>query len=237
MSSSTTTLSIVEFAHPFTLFDKWFQEAKEAKGEVWPNALSLATATPDGIPSVRTVLMQRHEIGRVAWYTNYTSRKGEELDANPRAAILFYWNKLARQVRMEGTVVKGTKEESDEYFASRPRDSRIASIASAQSKVLEGGTAQLNAEVEEMKKKFRVEVDPDAQRQQKDGEDASENAPVVQLLDVPRPDHMGLFWLTPHKIEFWEEGAFRVHTRNVYDLVETDGDSKTKAWKHYMLYP
>src|SRR3989338_4222968 len=166
MSSATTNKNHVDFAFPFKLFDKWFQDAKEAKGEVWPNAMSLATATPDGMPSCRTVLMQRHDIdrGRIAWYTNYTSRKGDEIESNPRAAVVFYWNKLQRQVRMEGDVVRGTKEESDEYFASRPRDSRIASIASSQSKILEGGTAQLNQEVAELKAKFQTKVQNDVEK-------------------------------------------------------------------------
>jgi pyridoxamine 5'-phosphate oxidase len=227
ISSSTTAkaaAAIFEFAHPFLLFDKWFTEAKNAQGEAWPNAMSLATSTPDGFPSCRVVLMQKHEIGRIAFYTNYTSRKGEELAANPRAAVVFYWNKLQKQVRMEGVVSKGTKEESDLYFASRPRESRIASIASKQSKILEGGKEQLAAEVMAVRKSFeeKKEIENDEEEQ-------------VQLLDVTRPEHMGLYWITPSKIEFWHEGEFRVHNRSVYDLFEQEEGKK--MWKQNMLYP
>ena len=233
MSTITTKNKLIPYALPFELFAKWLDEAKQVKGEKWPNAMTLATATKDGMPSARTILMQRHKVGAIGWYTNYNSRKGCEIEENPRAALLFYWNQLERQVRFEGKVIKASKEESDEYFATRPKESRIASIASQQSQVLEGGLEQLKQEVDQVRSQFVVKND-DKNNSNDDGGD-------VVLGDVPRPeDRMGMYWLIPSKIEFWQDGEWRLHKRDVYEIVEnkTHGDEEClPGWKHYNLYP
>ena len=120
---------------PVQLFDRWFADARRVKG-LEPNAMTLATADAEGRPSARIVLLKGYDDAGLVWYTNYTSRKGHELDANPRAALLFYWAPLERQVRVEGPVELVTPEESDAYYAVRPLDSRIGAWASPQSEVI-----------------------------------------------------------------------------------------------------
>jgi pyridoxamine 5'-phosphate oxidase len=120
---------------PLQQFEAWFAEARDA-GMRAPEAMAVATATPDGAPSVRMVLLKGVDERGFAFFTNYESRKGGELDANPRAALLFYWEPLGRQVRVEGRVERVSEEESDAYFASRPLGSRLGAVASKQSRPL-----------------------------------------------------------------------------------------------------
>lgn len=174
---------------PFKLFQLWFEEAK-AKEINDPNAMALATATPDGRPSLRMVLLKGFDEQGFVFYTNLESRKGRELAANPHAALCFHWKSLERQVRVEGDITPVSDAEADAYFASRPRDSRIGAWASAQSRPLEG-LFKLEREVAKYAAKYAV------------GE-------------VPRPPHWSGFRLHPETIEFWQAKPFRLHERRVY---------------------
>jgi pyridoxamine 5'-phosphate oxidase len=174
---------------PFKLFQTWFDEAK-AKEINDPNAMGLATATPDGRPSLRMVLLKGFDEDGFVFYTNLESRKGRELKANPHAALCFHWKSLERQVRVEGPITPVSDAEADAYFASRPRDSRIGAWASAQSRPLEG-LFKLEREVAKYAAKYPVG-------------------------DVPRPPHWSGFRLSPDVIEFWQAKPFRLHERRVY---------------------
>jgi pyridoxamine 5'-phosphate oxidase len=174
---------------PFQLFDEWFAEAQAGEPNE-PNAMALATADSDGRPSVRIVLMKAHGPDGFVFYTNQRSRKGEELAHNPRAAVLFHWKSLRRQVRIEGRVSPVSAEEADAYFASRSRDSQLGAWASNQSSPL-ASRAEFEKRYEEMKAKF-------------DGH------------DVPRPRHWGGFRVTPETIEFWTDRPHRLHERRLF---------------------
>ena len=176
---------------PLAQFDAWFRAAAEANVPV-PEAMVLATASAAGAPSARMVLLKGHDERGFVFYSGYTSRKGAELEANPRAALLFHWQALGRQVRVEGTVARLPVEESDAYFATRPLASRIAAAASLQSRPLES-----RAELE------RRVADLAAAR----GE------------DVPRPEAWGGYRLAPSRYEFWEHGDDRLHDRFAYERV------------------
>jgi pyridoxamine 5'-phosphate oxidase len=152
--------------------------------------VALATAAPDGTPSVRVVLLHGLDERGFVFYTNYTSRKAAELDANPRAALCFYWPWIDEQVRVEGSVVRISAEESDAYFVSRPRGSRLGAWASQQS--------QLVASREELMARFR-----EAEARFEGG-------------DVPRPPFWGGYRLSPDVMEFWRAGEFRLHDRVRY---------------------
>jgi pyridoxamine 5'-phosphate oxidase len=175
--------------NPNLLFDAWFAEA-EASEPNDPNAVALATATPDGRPSVRMVLLKGHDRRGFVIYTNLDSRKGEELATNPQAALLFHWKSLRRQVRIEGPVETVSAAEADAYFASRSRDSRLGAWASDQSRPLDR-RATFEARVEEMRVRF-------------DGR------------DVPRPPRWSGFRVLPERIEFWQDRAFRLHERRLF---------------------
>ena len=155
-----------------------------------PEAAALATASPDGLPSVRMVLLKRLDERGLVFHTHYSSRKGRELTANPHAALLLYWDPLGRQVRAEGTVERVAPEESDGYFATRPRAGRIAALASRQSEVL-ADRATLERRVAEL-------------------ESAHAGG------EVPRPDWWGGFRLVPETWEFWQHRASRLHDRFRY---------------------
>ena len=155
-----------------------------------PVAVTLATATPDGRPSARVVLLRRVDAQGFWFYTNYESRKAQELLANPRAAICCYWPWLDEQVRIEGTTDQTDALDSDEYFAGRPRGSQIGAWASAQSRPLTG-----RAELEARYRTLEAEYEG---------------------LPIPRPPFWGGFRLTPERIEFWRAGTFRLHERLVY---------------------
>lgn len=252
-SQAKSSLIRVPFSAPFEQFEKWFEEAKLAKGEKWPNAMQLATCSRDAFPSVRTVLMQqaKRDTG-IAFYTNYNSRKASELAENPRAAVVFYWTALERQVRLEGNVRKASKEESDEYFSSRPRNSQIASIVSKQSHVLENGHSQLVREFEEMKltllhpsavtrtaatativttETATTSMNDNNNKKSNSIENENNNITDVDVdVIIRRPeDGMGLFWIEPVRWEFWQEGQHRLHQRTVFELCRCENESSLSS--------
>ncbi len=176
---------------PIDQFRTWF-DAAVAAGFPEPEAAALATATPDGSPAVRFVLLRGIDPGGVRFYTNYRGRKGRELAANPRAAMTIYWQPLGRQVRFEGVVEKTSAQESDEYFHSRPPGSRISAIVSPQSEVI-AAREPLERRAEELSALHRH--DPAA---------------------LARPEHWGGFRLVPSVVEFWLARRHRLHDRLVY---------------------
>jgi pyridoxamine 5'-phosphate oxidase len=174
--------------NPFEQFQLWFAEASGLMEE--REAVALATASLDGTPSVRMVLLRHHDGRAFGWYTNYDSRKGSELAANPRAALLWYCESLGRQIRIEGDVEKMSDAESDVYFSTRHRGSQLGAHASQQSQPL-ASRAELEAKVEEF--------------------DA-----LYEGRDVPRPSFWGGYRLTPIRFEFWQHREDRLHDRIVY---------------------
>jgi pyridoxamine 5'-phosphate oxidase len=175
-----------EATDPFALFHAWMKEAGAAE-PVDPEAMALATADAEGLPNLRMILLKGADERGFVFYTNCESAKGEELAANPKAALLFYWKSLGRQVRIRGTVEPATEAEADAYFATRHRESQIGACASMQSRPLKSRTV-LEAEVERLTKAFG------------DGE-------------VTRPAYWRGYRLVPLEIEFWKHGAFRLHDR------------------------
>jgi pyridoxamine 5'-phosphate oxidase len=175
---------------PIEQFGRWFDEAVAAAvREV--NAMSLATATRDGRPCVRIVLMKDFDASGFVFYTNYDSRKGRELQDNPRACALFFWSELERQVRIEGTVSRISAEESDRYFAQRPLDAQLGAWASPQSQPI-ADRAELEARLDGVRARFSLETAP------------------------PRPPQWGGLRIAPAQIEFWQGGAARLHDRLLY---------------------
>jgi pyridoxamine 5'-phosphate oxidase len=175
-------------ADPLAQFSRWFSEALNSQLPE-PNAMTLATVGENGRPSTRVVLIKAFDARGITWYTNYESRKGRELAANPFAALQFHWAELERVVRIEGRVEKTSAAESDEYFASRPLDSRIGAWASPQSQVIES-RGVLMANVARCAAKF--------------------------MLHPPRPPHWGGFRLAPDAWEFWQGRKSRLHDRLRY---------------------
>jgi len=175
---------------PLEQFRRWFAEAAEALDV--PEAMALATATPDGAPSVRMVLLKGADERGLVFYSHYTSRKGRELEANPQAALLFYWSPLGRQVRVEGTVGRVSVAESDSYVAARPRDAQLGALASRQSEPLDS-LDELN------------ELLAGAKSDLGDG-------------PVTRPATWGGFLVVPGAWEFWQHRASRLHDRFRYEL-------------------
>ena len=174
---------------PFQLFDIWLAEA-EASEPNDPGAMALATAGQDGQPSVRMVLLKGHGPDGFVFYTNDESAKGEQLHENTKAALLFHWKTMRRQVRVEGSVERTTDAEADAYFATRARDSQLGAWASDQSRPLED-RALFEARFEEVKRQF-------------DGQ------------DVPRPPHWGGYRVIPERIEFWSDRPHRLHERRLF---------------------
>jgi pyridoxamine 5'-phosphate oxidase len=174
---------------PFVEFARWFAEAQAAQAAD-ANAMTLATATADGAPSARIVLLKAFDERGFVFFTDYRSLKGAELEANPRAALVFYWAELDRQVRITGGVALASHEESERYFRSRPLGSRLGAWASHQSRVIPGRAA-LEADLREVEERY------------KDG-------------DVPLPPHWGGYRVVPDAIEFWQGRENRLHDRIRY---------------------
>jgi pyridoxamine 5'-phosphate oxidase len=187
---------------PIALFCDWLRAATETEPND-PNAMSLATATADGRPSVRIVLLKRVDQAGFAFYTNAESRKGMELLANPHAALCFHWKSLRRQVRVEGTVTELPETEADAYFHSRSRGSQIGALASRQSRPLES--------------RNRLETLVACFETQYPGE-------------VPRPEYWRGYLVRPEAIEFWQDGAHRLHDRIVFTR-------RGEGWRKTRLYP
>lgn len=188
---------MADLNEPFDLFNSWFEMAKESELND-PSAMNLATATPDGRPSSRMVLLKDFDAAGFVFYTNLESNKGKQLADNAHVALNFHWKSLRKQVRIEGAAASVSDEEADAYFQSRPRGSRIGAWASDQSRPMEGMFV-LERRVAEFTAKFHV------------GE-------------VPRPPHWSGFRVDPQLIEFWSDGKFRLHERIVY---HRDGDAWT----------
>lgn len=174
---------------PFRQFDKWFQEAEAAKIPE-PNAMVLATASRDGRPSVRTMLLKEVDGRGFVFYTNYQSRKSRELDVSPHAAVVFPWIVLERQVMVEGPVTKVSREEAETYFHSRPLLSQLSAWASQQSAIISGRKVLEDA-IKELEKKYAGAV-------------------------VPLPPHWGGYRLAPETVEFWQGRRSRLHDRLRY---------------------
>lgn len=181
--------SAIPETDPFALFEAWYGEAKASEPND-ANAMALATATPDGFPSVRMVLLKGHGPDGFVFYTNAESRKGEQIRSNMRAALLFHWKSLRRQIRIEGPLVEVTNGEADAYFHSRPRVSQIGSAASDQSRPLPERQIYLDR-VAALEARF-----PEG--------------------DIPRPPHWTGFRLSPRRIEFWRDREFRLHDRRLF---------------------
>jgi pyridoxamine 5'-phosphate oxidase len=187
---------------PIALFRAWIQEA-EATEPNDPNAVALATASREGLPSVRMVLMKRVDERGFAFYTNAESQKGLELAENPHAAMCFHWKSLRRQVRISGSVTELPAEDADEYFHSRSRLSQLGAAASAQSRVLESREV-LEAKVRALEAEFPGEI--------------------------RRPDYWRGYVLRAERIEFWQEGAGRLHDRYLFLRAE-------EGWRVERLFP
>jgi pyridoxamine 5'-phosphate oxidase len=177
-------------ADPLAMFAAWFAEA-EAREPNDANAMTLATATPEGRPAARIVLLKGWDAAGFVFYTNKESRKGEELRANAQAALLFHWKTLHRQVRIEGAVQDATEAEADAYFASRARISRLGAWASSQSRPL-AARAELEARLKRYEAAYPGE-------------------------EVPRPPYWAGFRVVPRHFEFWQDMPFRLHDRTVFD--------------------
>ena len=196
-------MSITPTSDPLDLFRAWFDAAKERE-PTEPNAVALATVAADGHPSLRMVLLKGVDARGFVFYTNFESRKGRELLATGRAALCFYWKSLKRQVRIEGPAAQVENEEADAYFGSRDRGSQLGAWASLQSRPM-SGKMELMGRVAKFTAQYGISA-------------------------VPRPPHWSGFRIAHERIEFWQEGRFRLHDRLVY---EREG----AGWKTEVLYP
>ena len=179
-----------EFENPIDLFREWFNEAKKSEIND-PNALSLATADKNGLPSVRVVLLKDFSQTGFIFYTNLNSKKSSDLKINPEASMCFHWKSLLRQVRINGKIKKVSDKEADEYFSKRPYGNKIGAWASNQSQILEN-LYELFQSIKKYEKKY------------------------IQEKNVPRPNHWSGWKLEPKEIEFWKDGENRIHQRLKY---------------------
>lgn len=175
--------------NPYQQFEKWFQEALQAE-VLEPNAMTLATANKDGIPSARIVLLKEFTEEGFVFYTNYKSKKGKEIESNPYAALIFFWADLERQIRIEGVVEKVSEEESNQYFYSRPKGSQLGALTSPQSKTIPNREF-LEEKLAHLEKEY-------------------------QDKEVDKPIYWGGYRVIPNRIEFWQGRSNRLHDRIVY---------------------
>lgn len=205
MSQSSLTISdFTERAEPFRLFAEWLDEATRSEPND-PNGLALSTVDPDGMPDVRMVLLKGFDEHGFVFYTNLESAKGREILASMKAAMLFHWKSLRRQVRIRGTVEIVSDAEADAYYATRPRQSQIGAWVSKQSRPLESRFALEKA--------------------------VAEFAATHLVGKIERPKHWSGFRVVPRSIEFWKDGAFRLHDRVLFTRNDAEG------WDKARLYP
>lgn len=194
--------------NPFEYFAKWFEEADDHKSIKEANAMNIATSTSEGKVSNRMVLLKNYDDRGFVFFTNLSSKKGQQIEQNKYASICFYWEPLSKQVRIEGVLEPVSEQEADDYFNSRPLKSRIGAWASKQSQDMES-KAKFISEVAVQASKFVTE-------------------------DVPRPPFWSGFRLVPHYMEFWKAGEFRIHDRDCYRREEGNPSAE---WQHNLLYP
>ncbi len=200
-----TTGDFTQESEPFSLFGAWLDEAKASEIND-PNGVALATVDADGLPNVRMVLLKDFDERGFVFYTNFESQKGQEILGSMKAAMCFHWKSLRRQVRLRGPVEIVSDAEADEYYKTRPRGSRIGAWASKQSRPLESRFALEKA--------------------------VAEYGLRHAVGDIPRPDHWSGFRIRPTSIEFWKDGAFRLHDR--MEFRRRDGDAD---WEKVRMYP
>lgn len=187
--SDTPSALAPALSDPLALFAAWFAEASQNE-PIDPNAMTMASCTPEGLPSARIVLMKDYDARGFVFYTNKESRKGGELNANRHAALLFHWKSLRRQVRIEGQVEDVTNAEADAYYATRARNSRLGAWASIQSRPLPE-RAELERRLAEMDTRYPGEA-------------------------IPRPPHWSGYRVVPQRFEFWQDMPFRLHDRTIF---------------------
>jgi pyridoxamine 5'-phosphate oxidase len=217
---------------PFPLFVAWFEQARKDAAVPNPNAMALGTVDEQARPSVRTVLCKAIEPnpGYLVFHTNYNARKSRDLAANPAASVLFHWDYIERQVRIEGTVVRSPKAESDAYFRTRPLLRRLGAWASHQSEPLESPD-QLMTQVAQVVERFDLSLE-----QLAEAADLSSPASAHLEIEIPRPPHWGGFRLYARQVELWQGDTGRLHDRALWS--RTLGEDLTQTpWTSTRLQP